>query len=135
MTTDADCTRPFRSAGIARVEFTMSLWDRRVSMRRILSTLLILAGLLVAVGASAQGVYVNPYVRQDGSYVPGHYRSAPDSSRLDNWSSYGNVNPHTGEVGRTDPYRSYGSGGSSNGTTGDSLLAPRKRCPAFSLSC
>jgi peptidoglycan hydrolase-like protein with peptidoglycan-binding domain len=31
--------------------------------------------------------------------VPPHYRSAPDGDPNNNWSSEGNVNPYTGEVG------------------------------------
>lgn len=39
-------------------------------------------------------VYVRPYVRRDGSYVPGHYRSRPDGYRYNNWSMYPKVNPY-----------------------------------------
>ena len=47
-----------------------------------------------------QDVYVESYVRSDGTYVPGHYRSAPDGDQSNNWSSVGNVNPYSGEPGR-----------------------------------
>lgn len=50
-------------------------------------------------------VYVQGHVRSDGTYVPGHYRSAPNDSRTDNWSSNPNINPYTGEQGRVDPYQ------------------------------
>ena len=30
--------------------------------------------------------------------VQGHFRTAPDHTRLNNWSTKGNVNPMTGEV-------------------------------------
>jgi hypothetical protein len=69
---------------------------------------LILAGLvlMLAGGASAQ-VYVAGYLRADGTYVSPHYRSSPDSSTFNNWSSLGNVNPYTGAVGtRTAVYSS-----------------------------
>ena len=56
-----------------------------------------------ATSATAQTVYVQPHVRQDGTYVPGHYRTAPNSSKADNWSSKPNVNPHNGREGRVDP--------------------------------
>jgi hypothetical protein len=49
-------------------------------------------------------VYVAPHTRQDGTPVQGHYRSAPNETTLDNWSTKGNVNPHTGEPGHRDPY-------------------------------
>lgn len=44
-------------------------------------------------------VHVSPYLRADGTFVPGHYRTAPDSTTLNNWSRYPNVNPHTGARG------------------------------------
>jgi hypothetical protein len=45
-------------------------------------------------------VFVEGYYRKDGTYVPPHYRSAPDGDPSNNWSSEGNVNPYTGTVGR-----------------------------------
>lgn len=47
--------------------------------------------------------YVEPYFRSDGAYVPGHYRTNPDGSFYNNWSTKGNVNPHTGERGYRQP--------------------------------
>jgi hypothetical protein len=46
-----------------------------------------------------QDVHVNGYVRSNGTYVPPHYRSAPDGDPSNNWSTEGNVNPYTGEEG------------------------------------
>ena len=48
---------------------------------------------------SPDDVYVQPYSRQDGTQVGEHMRSAPDSTRRNNWSTYPNVNPYTGEYG------------------------------------
>lgn len=62
----------------------------------------------------AQGyTYVNGYYRSNGTYVQGHYRTLPNDTRNDNWSTVGNVNPFTGEAG-TKPRDSYYS--SSNST-------------------
>lgn len=47
--------------------------------------------------------YVSGYHRRDGTYVRGHYRTNPDDSFWNNWSSQGNVNPHTGRVGNKRP--------------------------------
>lgn len=49
--------------------------------------------------AQAKDVYVKGYYRKDGTYVKPHYRSAPNHTKSDNWSSFGNVNPHTGKIG------------------------------------
>lgn len=51
-------------------------------------------------------VYVQGHFRSDGTYVQPHYRSAPDSSKLNNYSTQGNVNPYTGKEGTVNPYNS-----------------------------
>jgi hypothetical protein len=56
---------------------------------------------------SASSVRVKGYIRKDGTYVAPHYRSSPDSSKYNNWSSKGNSNPYSGKTGSKDPY-SYG---------------------------
>lgn len=43
--------------------------------------------------------YVSPYVRSDGTYVQGHYRTAPDNTIYNNYTTYPNVNPYTGQTG------------------------------------
>jgi opacity protein-like surface antigen len=76
---------------------------RRTAMRN-----LILAAIVAAVMtsvASAQ-VHVKGYTKKDGTYVAPHYRSSPNSTKLDNYSTRGNANPYTGKVGTIDPYAS-----------------------------
>jgi len=63
---------------------------------------LIAAGI---VGDASAQQYVNGYTRADGSYVQGHYRSAPNATRQDNYSTQGNYNPYTGQRGTVDPYQ------------------------------
>ena len=63
---------------------------------------LIALSLLVPALVSAQ-VHVDGHVRRDGTYVPPHYRSAPDGNPYNNYSSRGNVNPYTGQLGSRDP--------------------------------
>ena len=70
------------------------------------------------VGALAQ-THVHGYYRTDGTYVQPHWRSSPNNTTYDNWSTRGNVNPYTGQVGtRNDDgighyrgYRGYGYSG------------------------
>lgn len=67
-----------------------------------------------------QDVYVHGYLRSDGSYVPPHYRSAPDGDRSNNWSTIGNLNPYTGELGtKSDDDLSDDAGISSDADEGD----------------
>ena len=69
--------------------------------------ILVLAALLSAASfAYARDVYVNGYYRNDGTYVAPHYRSAPNDTKYDNWTTKGNVNPYTGERG-TREYDNY----------------------------
>jgi hypothetical protein len=67
--------------------------------------LMILVGVAVAAPAISQSShYVQGYTTKNGTFVAPHYQSNPDSSRLNNWSTKGNVNPYTGKVGTVDPY-------------------------------
>lgn len=70
--------------------------------------LLICFALVLSPGAFARGGhsgggggahYVAPHVTKNGTYVQGHYRSNPNGTASDNWSTKGNANPYTGEVG------------------------------------
>lgn len=64
---------------------------------------LIIIFLLLSFGLSAQVNsnyhWVNGYYRSDGTYVEGHYRTNPNYTKDDNYTTIGNVNPHTGEIG------------------------------------
>ncbi len=44
-------------------------------------------------------VYVSGYTRSDGTVVKPYYRTAPNSTNIDNFSTKGNTNPYTGEPG------------------------------------
>jgi hypothetical protein len=64
----------------------------------------ILAALAIGAGSLKADVYVNGHTRSDGTYVSPHYRSSPNGTTYDNWSTRGNTNPYTGERGTRDPY-------------------------------
>lgn len=86
-----------------------------------------LVALSVATPALAQSVYVKPHVRSDGTYVQGHYRSAPDSSPYNNWTTRPNVNPYTGQQGTREPY--------STPTYRAPSYTPTYRAPSYSPPC
>jgi hypothetical protein len=48
-------------------------------------------------------VWVNSYRREDGTNIPGHWRSAADGDPSNNWSNKPNVNPYTGKPGTHAP--------------------------------
>lgn len=57
-------------------------------MKKVLfAALALMPSLLLA------DVYVDGYTRSDGTYVQGHYRSSPNSTTYDNYSTKGNTNP------------------------------------------
>jgi len=59
--------------------------------------------------------YVNGFLRSDGTYVQGHRKTYMDDSFWNNFSSSGNLNPHTGRIGsKAPPLTNYGYG---SGTT------------------
>lgn len=69
--------------------------------------------LLASMPLAAQSaVYVRDYKRTDGTYVPGHYRTRPNNSTFDNYSTRGNYNPYTGREGTRAPYAPPSYGGS-----------------------
>jgi hypothetical protein len=72
--------------------------------------LLIALGLALVVSITAQAEhYVGGYTRHNGAYVSGHWASDPNGTVQDNWTYYGNVNPHTGTYGHNHYYHSRSS--------------------------
>lgn len=49
--------------------------------------------------ASMADRYTHSYVRSDGTYVSGYHSTSPNSTRNDNYSTRGNINPYTGTPG------------------------------------
>ncbi|PPK77291.1 hypothetical protein B0F87_102403 [Methylobacter tundripaludum] len=67
-------------------------------MKKIIALIIVLfANAVVA------DEYVNGYIRSNGTYVEPHYRSSPDSSTYNNYSTQGNTNPYTGTQGTISP--------------------------------
>ncbi|MGX3010236.1 hypothetical protein ACWIUD_01550 [Helicobacter sp. 23-1044] len=55
--------------------------------------------------AIARDVYIKGYTDKNGRYVPPHYRTKPNKSQMDNYSTKGNTNPYTGKKGTIEPYK------------------------------
>lgn len=57
--------------------------------------------------AEAKTVRVKSYYKPStGRYVAPHYKTSPNKTRFDNYSTKGNYNPYTGKKGYTSPYKS-----------------------------
>jgi hypothetical protein len=67
-------------------------------MKKILVT-----AITLGAAATFAQTYVAPHITKNGTYVEGHYRSNPNSTDLDNYSTKGNVNPYTGQAGTRTP--------------------------------
>ena len=85
-------------------------------MKLFMKCALAALAVLLTAGVALADVYVQGYYKNNGTYVQPHYRSSPNSTTLDNWSTKGNVNPYTGKAGTRDPYSGYKS--RSRGSTG-----------------
>ena len=44
------------------------------------------------------------YLTGNGTWVAPHMQTAPDTTRLNNWGTQGNVNPNTGRLGTAPAY-------------------------------
>lgn len=75
-------------------------------MKKTMTIFVVLAIVCVTSLSASADVYVRGYFRSNGTYVQPHYRSNPDGNFYNNWSTYPNVNPHTGAIGtrRTPSY-------------------------------
>ncbi len=56
-------------------------------------------GTSVGTGSNPSSTYVRPYISSEGALVPGHHRTMPDTTTLNNYGTLGNFNPYTGAAG------------------------------------
>ena len=71
----------------------------------ILGLVSAVAGLGV-VGETQADQFVRGHYQSNGYYVQPHFRSSPDHSVYNNYSTFPNVNPYTGRIG-THHYPAY----------------------------
>lgn len=67
--------------------------------------------MLLSASAVSADEYVHGYTKPNGTYVQPYYRSSPNGTTMDNYSTRGNINPYTGQQGTISPYQtpSYGT--------------------------
>jgi hypothetical protein len=68
---------------------------------------ILLIGSFAFAGIASATVRVKGYVRKTPTYhyVAPHYRTSPNHTKIDNWSTKGNVNPYTGKAGTKSPFK------------------------------
>ncbi len=70
------------------------------TLNKMKKLILVLAMAFVSVMSFSQNPqYVSGYYKSNGTYVKGYYRTEANNTVIDNWSTKGNVNPYTGEIG------------------------------------
>lgn len=72
-------------------------------MKHLTIAMALLFCLVLPAVAFADNVWVEGYRRADGTYVEPHYRSAPNGSRYDNSSTYGDSSHTDGARGTRYP--------------------------------
>lgn len=78
----------------------------RTFIKRTLPMIMIIVFLFCSIAYA--DVYVKGYTRSDGTYVKPYYRTAPNNTINDNYSTSPNINPYTGEQGTISPtYETY----------------------------
>lgn len=78
-----------------------------MNMKKIITGLTLAFLLLISAGsAEAKTVKVKSYYKPStGAYVMPSYRTSPNKTKLDNYSTKGNYNPYSGKKGTVNPYR------------------------------
>ena len=67
--------------------------------------ILIFGVLGFSFNAEAKTTKVKGYFKSSGTYVNSYYKTSPNKTKLDNYSTKGNYNPYTGKKGSVNPYK------------------------------
>ncbi|WP_234831260.1 hypothetical protein [Rhodopseudomonas palustris] len=54
-------------------------------------------------GSNSRSHTISPYVNSHGTYVQGSHATNPNNTQMDNYTTRGNVNPYTGQMGTRTP--------------------------------
>lgn len=98
-------------------------------MKKILLIIALFVSVINFANAQAnkKEIYVQSYTKKNGTHVEGCWRTAPNNTINDNYSTYPNFNLHTGKVGTIRPDYSSRSYGYSNSLRMDISPSYRKK--------
>ena len=68
-----------------------------------MKTMLFASMLLTLPTFAQRPVQVKPHITKKGTIVQPHVRTSPNQTRIDNYSTKGNVNPYNGKKGTESP--------------------------------
>lgn len=76
-------------------------------MKKLIIIAFLFIGLLsFSAQAEARTTRVKGYYKPSiGRYVAPHYKTTPNRTKFDNFSTKGNYNPYTGKKGTVNPYK------------------------------
>ncbi len=75
-------------------------------MKKFIITILVIGFLSFSASTEARTTRVRGYYKPStGTYVMPHYKTTPNRTKLDNFSTKGNYNPYTGKSGTVNPHR------------------------------
>jgi len=76
-------------------------------MKKYFLALILFVGLLsFSTSVEAKTIRVKSYYKPStGTYVMPSYRTSPNKTKLDNFSTKGNYNPYSGKSGTVSPYK------------------------------
>ena len=73
---------------------------------KVKKLMIVVLGMCV-LSVSANAAYTRGYMKKNGTYVSGYHRTSADHTRINNYSTRGNINPYTGKKGYK-PLTKYG---------------------------
>lgn len=73
-------------------------------MRKLILTLILAVFFLIVGNETFAITKVGGYRKKSGTYVKPYFKSSPDGSKYNNWSTKGNINPYTGKKGYKSLY-------------------------------
>mgnify|MGYP001592677220 CR=1 FL=1 len=75
-------------------------------MKKIIYTIVTLSLMFSFGTAEAKTVKVKSYYKPStGKYVNSYYKTSPNKTKIDNYSSKYNYNPYTGKKGSVNPFK------------------------------
>ena len=75
-------------------------------MKKTILCIAIVVTLLVTTSVEAKTIKIKSYYKPSvGKYVMPSYRTSPNKTKFDNYSTKGNYNPYSGKKGTVNPYK------------------------------
>jgi len=75
-------------------------------MKKIIFCLAIISSLVFTASVEAKTIKVKSYYKPTtGKYINSYFKTSPNKTKIDNYSTKNNYNPYTGKKGYVNPYK------------------------------